>query len=95
MELSTLSESIFRAQSACIPAIGLGTSELTGENGIKAIKYAIQTGYRLIDTAFMYKNEEIVGEAVRQAVNEGKHFYQSEIQLNNYYPKNDSDSCRF
>ena len=74
MEFRTLSKTVFRVQSKLIPAIGFGTSDLKGDSGIAAIKCAIKTGYRLIDTAFMYKNEDIVGEAVRQALSEGKRF---------------------
>lgn len=32
---------------------------------------AIRTGYRLIDTAAVYGNEDAVGEAVREAISEG------------------------
>ncbi|GAA1856874.1 aldo/keto reductase [Brevibacterium marinum] len=47
-----------------IPAIGLGTSELTGEAGVEAIAAGISNGYRLLDTAVNYDNEVEVGQAV-------------------------------
>ena len=50
-----------------IPAIGLGTYQLSGENGIESIVSAIDAGYRLIDTAVNYGNEEEVGEAIRRS----------------------------
>ncbi len=50
-----------------LPAIGFGTYPLSGDDGIAAIVSAIQVGYRLIDTAVNYGNEEEVGEAVRRA----------------------------
>ncbi|MCC5893342.1 aldo/keto reductase [Exiguobacterium sp.] len=50
-----------------IPAIGLGTVYLRGENGVDAITSAIRNGYRLIDSAIRYDNEGAVGEAVRQS----------------------------
>ena len=50
-----------------IPAIGLGTYQLSGENGIESIVNAIDAGYRLIDTAVNYGNEEEVGEAIRRS----------------------------
>ncbi|MDF2936785.1 MAG: 2,5-diketo-D-gluconic acid reductase [Paenibacillaceae bacterium] len=50
-----------------IPAIGFGTYSLKGEAGAAGIKNAIELGYRLLDTAFRYENEGVVGEAVRQA----------------------------
>ena len=49
-----------------IPAIGLGTSGLDDQAGIDAITTAIADGYRLIDTAYNYGNEEAVGEAIRR-----------------------------
>ncbi|NUQ32016.1 MAG: aldo/keto reductase [Dermatophilaceae bacterium] len=50
-----------------IPAIGFGTYPLTGEDGIRAMVSAIESGYRLIDTAVNYGNESEVGEAVRRS----------------------------
>jgi diketogulonate reductase-like aldo/keto reductase len=47
-----------------IPQIGLGTYQMRGEKGKKAILNAIELGYRLIDTASLYQNEKEVGEAV-------------------------------
>jgi 2,5-diketo-D-gluconate reductase A len=49
-----------------IPAIGLGTYELRGDEGTTAVLTAIEAGYRLLDTAVSYKNEHEVGEAVRR-----------------------------
>lgn len=50
-----------------IPSIGFGTYKLNGMNGVNAIKEAIDTGYRLIDSAFNYENEGAVGQAVKQS----------------------------
>lgn len=50
-----------------IPAIGFGTYALNGTDGARKITNAIDTGYRLIDTAFNYENEGAVGRAVRQS----------------------------
>ena len=71
MELSTLSASVYRFGSNVIPAIGFGTYKLTGANGLQAIKHALKIGYRLIDTAHLYDNEEIVGQAVRESISDG------------------------
>ncbi|MFF2389337.1 aldo/keto reductase [Agromyces sp. NPDC058104] len=49
-----------------IPAIGLGTYGLNDQLGIAAITSAIDEGYRLIDTAYNYGNEEAVGEAIER-----------------------------
>ncbi|VDO17561.1 unnamed protein product [Haemonchus placei] len=37
-----------------------------------AVKTAIETGYRLIDTAACYENEEAVGEALKELIQAGK-----------------------
>jgi 2,5-diketo-D-gluconate reductase A len=52
---------------ATLPAVGFGTYPLSGDDGIEAIRSAIDTGYRLLDTAVNYENEEEVGEAVRRS----------------------------
>src|SRR5690625_4811382 len=49
------------------PAIGFGTYQGIGEEGIKAVTKAIEIGYRLIDTAAVYRNEEEVGEGIRRS----------------------------
>ncbi|WP_022890475.1 aldo/keto reductase [Agromyces italicus] len=49
-----------------IPAIGLGTYGLNDQLGIEAITSGIADGYRLIDTAYNYGNEEAVGEAIER-----------------------------
>jgi 2,5-diketo-D-gluconate reductase A len=50
---------------ATLPAVGFGTYPLKGDDGVAAIRSAIEAGYRLLDTAVNYENEETVGEAVR------------------------------
>ena len=50
-----------------LPAIGLGTGGLKGDNGIDAMVGALSIGYRLLDTALNYGNEAEVGEAVRRS----------------------------
>src|SRR6478672_634078 len=50
-----------------LPAIGFGTYPLKGDDGIDAMVSALQAGYRLLDTAVNYGNEEEVGEALRRS----------------------------
>lgn len=50
-----------------IPAIGLGSYGLRGDEGVTAMVAALETGYRLIDTAVNYGNEREVGEAIRRS----------------------------
>ncbi|XP_055614109.1 1,5-anhydro-D-fructose reductase-like [Uranotaenia lowii] len=53
------------------PKIGLGTYKIAGDTGVIIIKQAIQLGYRMFDTAFVYENEHIIGQAIREAISEG------------------------
>lgn len=50
-----------------LPAQGLGTYNLRGESGADAVRHGIETGYRLIDSAFNYENEGAVGWGVAGA----------------------------
>lgn len=50
-----------------MPVVGIGTYSLRGSVCVRAVEAAIQSGYRMIDTAYMYGNEREVGEAVRQS----------------------------
>ena len=52
---------------AALPRLGLGTYGLRGEEGTASIVSAIESGYRLLDTALNYGNEHEVGEAVRRS----------------------------
>lgn len=47
-----------------IPALGMGTWQLTGETCSKAVETAIKLGYGHIDTAEIYQNEHEVGRAI-------------------------------
>lgn len=49
-----------------LPAVGLGTYKLNGDDGTKAVLSGLETGYRLLDTALNYENEDAVGRAVRE-----------------------------
>ncbi|WP_334072836.1 MULTISPECIES: aldo/keto reductase [Paenibacillus] len=54
-----------------MPWFGLGVYKAReGEEVISAVKAAIRAGYRSIDTAAAYNNEEGVGQAVREALEE-------------------------
>lgn len=47
-----------------VPAIGLGTYKLTGITAIDTFLEAFRIGYRLVDTAQLYMNEDEVGKAL-------------------------------
>ena len=48
-----------------IPKLGLGTWLISNDDVVQAVKDAVAIGYRHIDTAQAYGNEEGVGEAIR------------------------------
>lgn len=50
-----------------MPKLGLGTYGLRGEAGTASMVSAIESGYRILDTALNYENEREVGEAVRRS----------------------------
>jgi len=47
-----------------VPAIGFGTWEVTGSSAYDSVRAAIEAGYRHVDTAQIYGNEEEVGRAI-------------------------------
>ncbi|CAK8999100.1 unnamed protein product [Durusdinium trenchii] len=50
-----------------MPVVGFGTYKLSKSEVIKPLVNALKMGYRLIDTAQVYENEQGVGEAIRQS----------------------------
>ncbi len=50
-----------------MPIYGIGTYSLTDSECVESVTAALENGVRLIDTAYMYHNEESVGEAVRNS----------------------------
>ena len=53
-----------------MPIMGLGTYSLDYDTCVSSVKTLLKNGGRLIDTAYMYGNEDAVGEGVRQAMEE-------------------------
>ncbi len=49
-----------------IPMLGLGTWKLRKDKGEKAIKEALQLGYRHLDTANVYHNHQIIAEIIKK-----------------------------
>jgi diketogulonate reductase-like aldo/keto reductase len=60
-----LAAPLVAAHDARIPALGLGTWALRGEDCVKAVTAALSLGYRHVDTAAMYGNEREVGQGLR------------------------------
>jgi len=55
------------ADGTALPAVGFGTYPLRGTEGAEAVASALHAGYRLLDTAVNYDNEEAVGEGLRRS----------------------------
>lgn len=55
------------ANGAHIPALGFGTFELEPDTAQAMVRHALDVGYRHIDTAQMYKNEQAVGKGIAQS----------------------------
>lgn len=55
------------ADGAEMPVLGLGTWTLKGNECARMVEAALNAGYRHLDTAIMYGNEEAVGEGLRSA----------------------------
>lgn len=53
-----------------MPIMGLGTYALDHDTCVNSVMALLENGGRLIDTAYMYHNEEAVGEGVRKAMEE-------------------------
>ena len=50
-----------------MPMVGLGTWDLRGSECVKSVADALDMGYRMVDTAKMYGNEQEVGEGIRKS----------------------------
>ncbi|WP_219844436.1 aldo/keto reductase [Microbacterium sp. MYb66] len=50
-----------------MPALGFGVFQAAPDETVDAVSTALETGYRLIDTAAAYGNEREVGEAIRRS----------------------------
>ncbi|KLI15381.1 aldo/keto reductase [Brachyspira hyodysenteriae] len=68
-----------------IPLNGIGTYSLLNDVCYNSILYALQNGVRLIDTAYIYNNEEEVGKAVRDSkINRKDIFIITKLYPNQY-----------
>jgi len=75
------------ANGARIPAIGLGTWELSGRPCARVVEQALRLGYRHIDTAQVYDNEREVGDGVRASgVRRDDVFLTTKVWTNHFAP---------
>ena len=67
MNISNLQGTVSLNNGVDMPYFGLGVwQSKDGTEVINAIQYALEAGYRAIDTAAIYKNEEGVGQAIKE-----------------------------
>ena len=75
------------ANGAKIPALGLGTWELSGRTCARLVEQALRLGYRHIDTAQVYDNEREVGDGIRASgVRRDDVFVTTKVWTNHFAP---------
>lgn len=67
MEQASAQPNYITVEDDRVPALGFGTWQLTGKQCADAVADALAIGYRHIDTAEAYGNEEEVGRAIAQS----------------------------
>ncbi|MFC1411554.1 aldo/keto reductase [Streptacidiphilus sp. N1-12] len=68
-----------------MPALGFGVFQTPPDETIAAVTTALETGYRLIDTAAAYGNEREVGEAIRRSgVPREEVFIETKVWISDY-----------
>jgi diketogulonate reductase-like aldo/keto reductase len=79
--MKSLNDRFILSNGVEVPCIGYGTWQIpNGEAGVNAILEALKVGYRHIDTASVYENEESVGEAIkRSGINRSELFVTSKL----------------
>ncbi len=76
-------------QGVKVPSLGFGTFRLGGQACRDAVLHALHIGYRHIDTAQMYDNEELVGQALASSgVSREDYFLTTKIGNGNHAAPN-------
>ncbi|USK60550.1 aldo/keto reductase [Peribacillus asahii] len=66
--ISNIKETITLHNGVKIPQLGFGVFKVeNGSQTVQSVKKALEVGYRSIDTAAIYQNEEGVGQAIRES----------------------------
>ncbi|KON67889.1 glyoxal reductase [Peribacillus butanolivorans] len=66
--ISSIEETITLHNGVKMPQVGFGVFKVkNGSETVESVKKAIEVGYRSIDTAAVYENEEGVGQAIRES----------------------------
>eukprot|EP00927_Polykrikos_kofoidii_P036473 TRINITY_DN307_c0_g1_i1.p1 TRINITY_DN307_c0_g1~~TRINITY_DN307_c0_g1_i1.p1 ORF type:complete len:653 (-),score=93.11 TRINITY_DN307_c0_g1_i1:191-2011(-) len=65
---TALGAAVFNLQKGvAMPAVGFGTWRLWAKQAYQPVRWALEIGYRHIDTAEGYANEEVIGQALRDS----------------------------
>ncbi|MBB1078385.1 aldo/keto reductase [Limosilactobacillus sp. STM2_1] len=67
LELTNINSTMNLNNGVKIPCVGYGTFRTPADVAEKAVKDAIEVGYRHIDTAAVYENEEAVGKGIKDS----------------------------
>ncbi|KAF8727173.1 hypothetical protein AX14_007519 [Amanita brunnescens Koide BX004] len=75
-----------------IPILGLGTYELYGKDSYNAVMWALEAGYRHIDSAEWYENEREVGQAILDfckltGIDRSEIFFTTKLKRNDVYSR--------
>ncbi len=78
-----------------VPALGLGTWKLIGDDAREGVRHALSVGYRHIDTAQIYKNEAEVGEGWKASgVPRSDFFLTTKVWIDQLRPDDVASSTR-
>ena len=69
-----------------VPSVGFGTWQLKGDTAHECVQAALHSGYRHIDTAQAYENEEFVGRGLRDGdVPRDEYFLTTKVWMSNFH----------
>ncbi len=79
--MKVINQSFALNNGIMIPKLGFGTSPLKGDDAYQAVLTALKNGYRHIDTAALYDNEDAVGRAIKDSgINRSALFVTSKLE---------------
>ena len=67
MGIQSIQDTVRLSNGVEMPCVGLGVWKAGGEDVVQAVQWAIQAGYRHVDTAEKYENEAEVAQGIRRA----------------------------
>lgn len=92
--MNSLTDTYTLINSVKVPCIAFGTWKMPEETATNAVKCAIESGYRHIDTAAAYQNEEFVGKGIKESgVKRENIFLVSKLPNDDHGYKNAIESC--